>query len=615
MRLPVLAVGLALTALSHVSRLDGATPPVVVGDPVTVTANRTEVPLAATGSSVTVIEREEIERKRHATVLEVLRTVPGLAVVQTGGPGRTTSVFIRGGGAAHTLVLVDGVRVNSTTSGALDFANLKADEVERIEIVRGPQSTLYGSEAMAGVISITTRRGRGESEVRIDAEAGTDDRRRLRASTSGSAGRVDYSVAVGGLETGGISTASESRGNREEDPASSVDASTRLGLDLGEDGRLDLATTYGDADTDLDGFVFGVGPVDDPNAAQRTRSLGSRLRLEQRLRPWWKQTVMVGVADERLDGKDPDTPENRFAIRGRSTQWSSQSDFTLGGAGVLTVGLQHEEREAENRGVFDGDTRLHSIYVQHQASWRDRLFVTGSLRHDDHSDFGGETTYRLTAAHRFGARGPLLRGSAGTGFRAPSLNELLFPGFGNPELAPETSRGIDLGIEQELAAGRLRLGATVFDTAYRDLIAFDLATFRADNVAEADVQGAEITAAYTPMPSLRLDFAHTYLDTEDRGTGEPLARRPRHRSTLSASFDLGERVDGVATLISVRDRIDSDGAPMDDYARLDLSLGYAWNDRLETYLRTVNLLDEDYEEVPGFTSPGRQASAGLRASF
>lgn len=616
MYLPVVRSICLVLALLHVPRFAGATPPpVIVGEPVTVTANRTEVPLTAAGSSVTVIEREEIERRRHATVLEVLRTVPGLEVAQTGGPGRTTSVFIRGGDSAHTLVLVDGVRVNSTSSGALDLAHLKADEVERIEIVRGPQSTLYGSEAMAGVISITTRRGRGELTAWADFEAGTDDRRRLRTGASGSRGGADYSLAVGGFETGGISTASERRGNTEEDPASSLDASTRLGLDLGGDGRLDLAATYVDAETDLDGFLFGVGPVDDPNAAQRMRSSSSRLQLEQRPRPWWRQTVTVAVADERLDGEDPDTPDNRFAIRGRSTQWSSQSDFTLGDAGLLTVGLQYEDRDAVNRGAFDGTTRLRSAFVQHQASWRDRLFLTGSLRRDHHSDFGGETTYRVTAAQRFGDGGPLLRGSLGTGFRAPSLNELLFPGFGNPELAPETSRGVDLGIEQELASGRLRLGATYFDTAYRDLIVFDLATFLANNVAQADVDGVELTAFYTPVAWLRLDLAHTYLDTEDRSTGEPLARRPRNRSTLSASFDRGGRVDGVLTVISVRDRIDSDGAPMDDYARLDLSLGYAWSDRLQTYLRAVNLLNEDYEEVPGFTSPGRQTSIGLRASF
>jgi vitamin B12 transporter len=306
---------------------------------------------------------------------------------------------------------------------------------------------------------------------------------------------------------------------------------------------------------------------------------------------------------------------NNFAIDGRSTQWSSQSDFSVGGGNLLTFGLQYEDRDTDNRGTFDGSTRLRSAFLQDQWSWRDRTFLTASVRHDDHSQFGGETTYRATAAHQVGDGGPRLRASFGTGFRAPNLNELLFPGFGNPALKPERSRGFDVGIEQELLARRLRWSATYFETAYRDLIAFDLTTFLANNIAEADVDGLELSLGYVPVPTLELQLSHTYLDTENLTTGRPLARRPRHRSTLSAFFDLGPRVDGTLAVISVRDRIDSDGAPMDDYVRVDLGFEYPWSDRFKVFLRAVNLFDEDYEEVPGFTTPGLVASAGLRARF
>ncbi len=591
---------------------DDASSQATAAEEITVTANRTEVPLAATGSSVTLIQREEIERRHQATVLELLRTVPGLEVVQTGGPGRITSVFIRGGDSAHTLVLVDGVRVNSTSSGGFDFANLKTDDVERIEVVRGPQSTLYGSEAMAGVVSITTRRGRGEPEGWAEVEGGTDDFRQLRAGVTGALDRSDFSLALGHLHTGGLSTASERRGNTEEDPSTSLSASARVGLGFGEDSRIDLTAVYVDADTDLDGFDFAVGPVDDPNAEQTSRTLTSRLQLETSPASWWRQTLAAAVADERLEGEDPDTLFNNFAIDGRSTQLTSQSDLTLAGNNLLTVGLQYEDRETDNHGTFDGSTTLWSGFVQDQWSWRDRLFLTGSLRHDDHSQFGGETTYRVTALHQLGG-GPRLRASFGTGFRAPSLNELHFPGFGNPELKPETSRGFDVGIEQDLPGQGLTLGATYFSTAYRDLIAFDLATFLANNVAEADVEGVEVSLSYAPLAALKLNLSHLYTDSENLDTGRPLARRPRNRSTAAVFFDAGGRLDGTLTVISVRDRIDSDGATMDDYLRVDLTLDYPWGERFKVFARAGNLLDEDYEEVPGFTSPGLQVSLGLRA--
>lgn len=593
---------------------DGETPPeeaqATVRDQIVVSAHRLEVPRREVGSSVTVLDREQIERRDKTTVLELLRTVPGVEVSQGGGPGKAASVFLRGGNSSHTLVLLDGVRVNGTTVGAFDFADLTTDNLERIEVLRGPQSPLYGSEALGGVISITTRRGEGNLGVRAAAEAGSHDLRRGRLQLDGDAGAFDYSFAAADLSTDGVSAASEARGNREDDPYDNTTLSSRLGLAFAGDGRADLALRYTEGDTAIDGFAFPGGPVDDPDRRQRREAWTASLRVEKDLAPRWTQTVRLGAADEDLVGEDPGDPFSNFQIASRLTEAFTQADLSLSPSNVLTVGAGVEERRGENAGSFDESVTLRSAFVQDHASFGERTYLTVGLRRDDHSEFGSETTYRAAVSALAGA-GTRFHGSWGTGFRAPSLNELYFPFAGNPELAPETSRGFDLGVEQTLSGGRWLVDLTWFDNRFDDLIVFDLSTFTFGNVAEASSRGVEAVVTWAPREGWTAVASHTWTDSEDRATGEPLARRPEHRTTLTLDFEPTAALSGSLALAAVRDRIDSDGSPMDDYERLDLSLAYRLPAGLSCTLRLENLLDQDYEEINGFTSPGWTAALGV----
>lgn len=584
----------------------GPAPGGSVAEEIIVSAQRLEVAVETVGSSVTVLDQEEIERRGKTTVLELLRTVAGVEVAQSGGPGKITSVRIRGGNTAQALVLIDGQRANSATNGDFDFADLMANNVERIEIVRGPQAALYGSEAVTGVVSITTRRGREGFLLHADAEAGTHDERRFRLSLSGGRGRGDYSLSASDFSTEGVSAASERLGNTEKDPHENRSASGRFGLDLGANGRADLTVRYFEGETGLDGF-FG----DELDFTAERQSLTTALAVKKSFNKVWTQTFSVGVHEDDLLGKDPDTFFNNFEIDTRTSQFQSQSDLLLGANDTLSLGYSVEKREGLNVGGFDESVYLRSLFLHNRWEFRERLYLTAALRNDDHSRFGDETSYSATLSLLFPATASRLHASFGTSFRAPNLNELYFPGSGDPNLRPETGSAFDVGLTQAWLKGRLTFDVTYFDNDFDDLIAFDLVSFTFGNIADATSDGAEVTLSFRPTEHLGIEASHTYNETEDAATGEPLARRPKNRSVVSVTFEPHERLRGFASVIAVRDRIDSDGTTMDDYERLDLTLDYSLTSRLRPYLRVENLLDEDYEEVTGFTTPGLTAALGI----
>ncbi|MEE8526691.1 MAG: TonB-dependent receptor plug domain-containing protein, partial [Thermoanaerobaculia bacterium] len=308
-------------------------------DTIVVSANRVETEIRNVGSSVTVIDAEEIELRAKTSVAELLRSVPGVEVVRGGGPGQVTSVFIRGGNSSHTLVLIDGVRVNGPSTGAFDFANLSTDNVERIEIVRGPQSTLYGSEAMAGVISITSKRGREGLHFSGLAEAGELDHRRWSLTVDGGGDRFDYSVAVSDESTAGVSAARERAGNTENDAYELTSVSAALGFALGDDGRADLTLRTFDGRVGNDGFDFSAGPIDDLDRLQDREGLAASLRVQKRLGRRWNQIFLVGFNDDDLSGSDPSDLFSNFTVDSRSFELTAQSDVTVSDDDVLSFGV------------------------------------------------------------------------------------------------------------------------------------------------------------------------------------------------------------------------------------------------------------------------------------
>jgi vitamin B12 transporter len=590
---------------------DSGTDPLIVRESVLVTANLAPTESEAVGSSVTVVTRAEIQARGTTSLPELLRTVPGVEIVQGGGPGSAASVFLRGSNSSHTLVLVDGIRINTPTTGAVDLADLRVDQVERIEVLRGPQSSLYGSEAMGGVISILTRRGAPGLRADASTEVGSLGLWRSSAGAGGGGERFDWYVSAGRERLDGVSVASERSGNREKDPYTNSRGAAQIGLRLGEASRLQATWRALDATADLDGFEFGVGPTDDPNFRQNRRAQVGSVALEAPVTPWWHQTVLVGVSDEKLEGRDPDTEYNRYDIANRTSDVLARADLRLGRLQVLSVGASFERRTGDVRGGFDARADVAAAFVDSQWTWGDAGALTAAVRRDDHSVFGAHTTYRVTGVRRLGEAGPRLHASWGTGFKAPTFNDLYYPYYGNPGLRPEESRGWDAGLAWEGAAHGASADLTYFSSDYDHLIAFDWSTFRAENVARAEVRGWEAQAGAEVTRWLRARIAYTLTDTEDLATGRALARRPRHKVAATLLATAPGAWSGSVTWLQVRERFESDGTPMDSYSRLDAAAQLPLLAWLEATVRVENALDEDYEELPGYTSPGRTIAFGL----
>jgi vitamin B12 transporter len=256
---------------------------------------------------------------------------------------------------------------------------------------------------------------------------------------------------------------------------------------------------------------------------------------------------------------------------------------------------------------------VRSFFLEDIWSWRG-LYLTGGVRNDDYSNFGGKTTYRFTGSFLLPTE-TRLHGSHGTGFRAPVFDELFYPGAGNPALQPESSRGADFGIEQSWLKGSVSADITYFWNRFENLIVFDFTDFHFNNVANAESSGLEAALKLKPAHWIELATSYTYDRTEDLATGQALPRRPRHRGALQAVLLPNDRLSGTLSLIAVRDRVDSSGRPMDNYERVDLTAEYRFRRLIRSYLRIENLFDKNYEEIPGFTTPGFKAALGIRAGI
>lgn len=580
-----------------------------------ITPTRTKQLLKNVGSSLSVVTQKEIENSKAPLLIDVLRQLPGLEVTRTQGIGGTTSLFIRGASAAQTLVFVDGVQMNSPTTGAFDFANLTTDNIERVEVLRGPQSTLYGSEAIGGVINIITKKGSGDTKVTVGTEYGMHDSFRETIHISGGKEKFDYSAGASYLKTHGISAASS---GSEEDGYDNFTGSSRLGWNFLGNGRVDTTIRGSHSDFEYDAFEYGIGPVDDTDRRQTTDEILFSTKVRKTFFDLWTPSFLVSVNDTELEGFDPTDELGEFRILTRVWRLEHQSDFTLFDVDTVTIGYEYEVQEGENAGNFDKQFWNNSVFFQNQIKLFESLHWTAGFRYDDYSTFGNNLTYRTTASYNMEKISTRLHGSWGKGFRAPSLNELFFPFFGNPNLNPEESKGWDFGVEKEILKEKLTMDVTYFKNDFTDLITAAIqsdGSFLAENVARAESEGIETRLTYKPYNKLSLTGTYTYTDTKDREKEQQLPRRPRNRGTLRMNAQPLEKLTINVTGIMVRGRIDSDGKEMDNYWTTDLATRYDITKVMTAYVRFENLFDYGYEEVTGFGSLGFTAYGGMEFKF
>lgn len=587
-------------------------------DPVVVTATKSEVPLAQAASAVTIIDRRTIEEKHLITVTEALREVPGLSIAQTGGPGGTTSVFLRGGNASHTLVLIDGVEMTPATAGAFDFGDLTTENIERIEVVRGPQSTLYGSNAIGGVIQIITKKGRGPATPSVSFEAGSFRTFRETVALSGGTQPFDYSLSASRLDTAGFSKASEKAGNTEKDGHESNSFSTRLGLNFMEKSRLEWTARYLQARTDLDGCdpVTFVCPVDILNFVQHSRTGVSALALSTPVMEGWNQQLRLSLNSDTLRGRDPAPFSfNNYDIENSGKRIDWRHDLTVSRFEILTLGLEYESQRGKVEGGFDERLINNALFAFHQ--YRQAPFILNlGIRYDNSHRFGDETTYKAETAYLFEESGSKLRAAYGTGFRGPTLNDLFFPGFSNPDLKPEKSKNWEIGLDKEFGEGA-RLAATYFQNRVKELIQFSFDTNRPENVSRAKVYGTEVEFSTRPSQAVMLRAAYTVMHTEDEETGSELPRRPRKSASGTVTLLPSDALKVVLDLRYVGKRFNNGGntVPMEDYTVTNLATTYRITAGTELFARVENLFNRDYEEVAGYQTAGFSAYGGVTVTF
>ncbi len=611
-------------------------------DEIVVTATRSEAALNEVGSSVTVISREEIEQRNKTFVLDLLRSVPSVDVTRSGGPGGQTYVGIRGAKQEHTLVLVDGVRVNdpASTGGSFDFANLPTDTIERIEILRGPQSTLYGSDAMGGVITIITRRGEGKPTGFVSAQGGSFSTAREQASVSGGAGPLNFSLGLSREDTRGISSAGEQYGNHETDAYHATSVSTRLGVAPSRNFGFDCIVRYLNDKTDLDNG--GGAGQDDPNSIVRSEQV--LVRGQGRLSLFddrWEQKLGISFTNldrnyrNDIDASHPDTSD-RASYHGQSLAFDWQHILRVHKTNTVTLGVETREEKAHSdyfswssygpySSVFpEQSDRITGYYLQDRISLWDAWFTTLGVRLDDHSRFGTEATYRFTTSYMVKQTATRFKGSFGTGFKAPSLYQLYEPTYGNRSLNPEKSDGWDIGVEQALLDGRVELGATWFSNDFEALIEFDSSASRYKNTARAESYGVELSTTVRPTDDLTLRAGYTWTKTKDKSTGLELLRRPENKLSFDANYRFLEKGNVNLELAYVGKRQDTRFDPvtyastrveLGGYLLANLAASYDVSRWLQVFARVENLLDRRYEEVWGYGTPGIGGYGGVRVSF
>ncbi len=590
-----------------------------------VSATRLPTPQSQLGSSVTVITAADIAAEQLLTVTDVLKLVPGLNVVQSGGPGGQTSVFIRGTNSNHTKVLIDGIDVSdpSNASATFDFGQLLAADIERIEVLRGPQSGLYGSDAIGGVISITTRSGKGPFKLSGSVEGGTFRTNDESVSLGGTSDQFQYAATVDHLHAGSTPVTPlelvPPGGARQEDYDDNTTASTRLGYTVAPGFDLNLVGRFTDAH-----YAFTDDPTFQPPEQSKSDTSQYYTRLSGHLTSFdgvLDQTLGVAYSNVWTLNQDPEF--------GTSVNTGDRVKLDWLGAvhlypdETLVLDAEHA-RDAIHEPIEAAETD-NAAAVELQSQLGENLYSAVNLRYDDNTRFGSKVTWRIAPAYVIFDSDTRISASAGSGFKAPTLGDLYqsFPPyfFANPNLKPETSTGYDLGVEQGLFNKSTQVGVTWFRNDISNLITTDVTGTTYANVGRAVSQGVESFIAWRPLQALHLRADYTFTQSDDDILHEELLRRPKHKATVDAAWQVNDGFSLDATVLYVGSWIDGSrdfSVPRLTayaYTTVNVAASFTVTSRWSVFGRLDNLFDRRYQDPVGFLQPGLGVYAGVRGQL
>jgi len=591
--------------------------------PVIVSATRTEIPLDQSPSSVSVIDSQDIDRKQIERVGDALREVPGLSVVQTGTPGQLTSVFTRGLRSEHTQVLLDGIPVNQGLQGAFNFADLTTDNIERIEVVRGPQSILYGPRALAGVIQIFTKQGEETPGATFAAEGGSYGTFRESVQSDGKIDMFDYSFGASRLDTDNARP-----NNQYRNTAAIAD----VGWSPNETVRISSLFTYSLSDTGNPNTIFNPKPID--NFLTERWLIAPHVDL--RINDWWEHKIIFSYDHER-QLNDPN--EDGFVGPTRAlferTTIDYQNDLRPASWLTLTSGFFYTRVNAGQERPFvlqifgpqptfiSDHTEETAGFLQATLTPVDNLIFVGGGRFDHFNQFGDVWTYRFAGSYKIDKTNTTLHSSVATGFSPPSSQDKIFGN--NFGLQPEKDLGWDAGFEQRLWENKVTVGATYFHNDLSNLIGFN-GLFQTLNLGAAETQGLETELRAMPIADLVFTASYTYLDAKKTSSadisqpqGARLPRRPRNEVYISASYLWWKklRTTIAAKFVNAREELNFGGPNFDieDYSFVNVAAEYEINPHISIFGRIDDLTGEHYAEVFGFPNLGTAAYAGMRVRF
>jgi vitamin B12 transporter len=585
-----------------------------------VSATRIDVPLDQSPASVSVVTSQDIEVKQIERVSDALREVPGLSVVQTGSAGQLTSVFTRGLRSEHTQVLLDGVPINQGLQGAFDFANFTTDDIDRIEVVRGPQSTLYGPRALAGVIQVFTKQGNGPPGITLSAEGGSYDTFRETIESDGKIDQFDYSIGASRIDT------DNARPNNQYRNTASL---ANVGWAPNEQLRIGSLVMYSLSDTGNPNTIFNPKPVDN----FLTEKWLIAPHVDFRPVEWWDHKFIFSYDHERqLNDPNQDGFVGPTRALFERTTIDYQNDLRPTSWLTLTSGFFYSRVNAGQERpfilqIFGPQPTFVSDHTQETAGFlqatltpvENLIFVAGG-RLDHFNQFGNIWTYRFASSYKIDKTNTTLHSSVATGFSPPSSQDKIFGmNFG---LQPEKDLGWDAGVEQRLWGNRVTIGATYFHNDLSNLIGFN-GLFEALNLGAARTQGVETELRAQPIIDLVFTASYTYLDAEktsfadiSQPQGARLPRRPRNEAYISASYLWCKklRTTLAAKWVNAREELNFGGPNFDieDYSFVDFAAEYEINTHLSIFGRIENLTNEHYAEVFGFPALGRAAYGGVR---
>ena len=579
---------------------------------IVVEAFRLPTEVTKTGSSIFVLDQAQLKQRGHIYVTDALMTVPGVTVNQNGPFGGQATARIRGASSGQTLVMIDGIVINdaSSVSGAFDFGSVELSDIEKVEVLKGPQSTLWGSDAIGGVINIVSKAPGQELSGEVGSTIGSFGTTQYRGVLSGGNELGDFRINLSDTNTDGISKADEDDGNSEDDGYDAQTISAVLGINLPGNSRLQINHRETETETEFDSFSFssasGVADGDELSEVERSTT---QVRLTVPALDGRLVNTLV-YAQSETERTNFTNGVFGFSAQGERDVLQYQGTFKVNDSQTFSFGYEDESSSSSSN-----DADIDGVYALYQLSPIENLTVSMGVRRDDHSDFGEETVGRISAAWE--ATDDLnIQASWGEGFKAPSIFQTTFFCCGatepNPDLQAETSEAFDIGFTWQFN-NRGSIGLTYFTQETENQIDFNFGIGGYENIAKVDSDGFELALNYRITDNLSAIANVTHLSSED-GDGNELVRIPELTGDLSLNWQATEDLSATLAVVYNDEEEDSRGT-VDDWARVDVSGTWSPSEVVEVFARLENLTNRDYQQIFGYGTPERSAYLGLNYRF